>query len=414
MQNAKKDFSQDTIDSSEALPRRVRTKKLPFARPDITREEMDAVQRVLASGWLTSGPEVEKFEREFAARVGARHALAVNSATAALHLGLIAHNIGADDAVLIPSITFTATAEIVTYSGALPLILDVDRKDYLLSPRLIADFIHTQCHVKAGVLVHTNSNRNIRAMIPVHLGGRPCDLGGLKELADRYRLHIVEDAAHAFPAAYEDKMIGAVSEITAFSFYATKNLATGEGGMLTTDDAKIAERLRKVRLHGIQGQTYGRKRWKYDVVDQGYKYNMNDMSGALGRVQLKRTDEMLAKRKKISALYREGLAGLPGIKLPPVSPHQESYHLFTIEVDPSTGIGRDRFVEELYARNISTSLHFIPLYRHSYYRDSYNLKTRDYPNSEAIYDRIVSLPLYSAMSEEDTLDVIYAIKETVQ
>ncbi len=404
--------------------RRLRKRTLPFARPDIGREEIEAVNRVLSGGWLTAGPETQKFEQEFAEFVGARNALAVNSCTAALHLGMLAWDIRETDAVLLPAITFTATAEIVTYSGALPLILDVDREDYLLSPEVVRGFIDRECDFQDGRLIHRASNRRVRAMIPVHLGGRPCDMDGLRAIAREYNLRVLEDAAHAFPTRYHSldeetgkervQTVGTIGDITAFSFYATKNLTTGEGGMLTTEDDELAERLRRVRVHGIQGQTYGRKRWKYDVVDQGYKYNMTDMAAAIGRVQLARTKELQAGRARVDAAYRKGLSDLPGLRLNPETRHESSHHLFTLEVLDESGISRDRFVEELYARGIAVSLHFIPLYRLSWYRRKYKLNRRDFPASEDIYARMLSLPIYASMSEQDVEDVVLAVREVIK
>jgi len=406
--------------ANEAAPRRrLRRRKQHFARPDLGREEIQAVTRVLKSGWLTSGPETAAFEEEFAQIVGAKHAIAVNSCTAALHLALAGREIGPRDAVLVPALTFTATAEAVEYGGALPLVLDVDRESYLMDARILEDFAARECRETNGALIHQASGRRIRAMIPVHIGGRPCDLDALQDFANRYDLMILEDAAHAFPAEYRGRRIGSVGDATAFSFYATKNLTTGEGGMLTTDDDALAERARRMRLHGILGQTYGRKRWAYDVVDPGFKYNMNDLAAAMGRVQLARTEEMHARRRSILERYSEGLEDLPGLRLNPEVPGEEqglaqsACHLFTLEILPEAGLTRDRFVEEMYARNIAVSLHFIPLYRLTRYRRSYRLRRQDFPNCEAIYANIVSLPLYSAMTPDDAEDVIFAVRETL-
>ncbi len=401
--------------------RRLRTRKLHFARPDIGAAEVAAVTRVLKSGWLTSGPETLQFEAEFAEAVGAAEAVAVNSCTAALHLALAAWQLGPDDAVLVPALTFTASAEIVEYSGSLPLILDVNRDSYLMDAEIIEAFIAKDCAYKNGKLVHRPSKKRIRAILPVHLGGRPCEMDELRALAKRYRLKILEDAAHAFPAAYDERQIGGIGDATAFSFYATKNLTTGEGGMLTTNDKSLADRVRRMRLHGIKGQTYGRKRWVYDVVDQGFKYNMSDINAALGRVQLERSADMLKHRGDIHAAYDQGLADLAAsgeLRLNPPTAHESAHHLYTLEISPgkrggAKRISRDRFVEEMYARNIAVSLHFIPLYRLSRYRKAYGLKAKDYPNSEAIYRNIVSLPVYSAMSADDAADVIHAIRETL-
>ena len=393
----------------------LRVRSLPFARPDLTHEEVDAVARVLASGWLTSGPETQAFEAEFAQAVGARHAVALNSATAGLHLGLALENPGPKDGFLVPAITFTATAEVVAYSGSIPILLDVDRDSYLMSPEIIEEFFRKECNrTGGGRFRHRATGVEIRGILPVHFGGRPCEMDGILSIAKENDLCVVEDAAHAFPTRYNGRPIGSVGPLAVFSFYATKNLTTGEGGMITTDDSETAERLGRMRLHGIKGQTYGRKRWHYDVVEQGYKYNMMDMCAALGRVQLRRSAEMLRRRQSIDAIYRRELHGLAGLRLSPETPHESSYHLFTIELGPDAPFTRDRFVDEMLARGIGTSLHFIPLYRHSYYRELYELSPEAFPASEEFFARTVSLPIYSLMTDEDARDVCAAVRTLYQ
>lgn len=399
---------------SNIIPLHPKNRTLPFARPDITDEEIEAVVRVLKSGWLTSGPEVEKFESEFAAYTGSRYAVAVNSATAALHLGLENYSIGPKDAVIVPSITFTATAEVAEYNNVLPIIMDVNPASYLLDPQYVEDFIKYECKNTSDGLIHRNSGRRLKAILPVHLGGRLCDMDGFLEISSKYKLKIIEDAAHAFPSSYKGKKIGSIGDITAFSFYATKNLTTGEGGMLTTNSKSTAEKLRRIRLHGIKGQTYGRKRWKYDVVEKGYKYNMTDMAAAMGRIQLRRTEEMLQKRGEIINSYNKELSAVEGLKLPPVPASGESFHLYIIEVLKTKIMTRDIFVEKLFKRGIQTSLHFIPLYRHTYYKKKYKLKYSNFPNSERLFKTIVSLPVYSAMSETDLARVIKNIKDVMK
>lgn len=387
---------------------------LPYYRPDLTEAEAEAAARVLRSGWLTSGPEVQEFEREFAAFVDAPHALAVNSATAALHLAMVACEIGPEDAVLVPAMTFTASAEIIAYSGALPLVVDVDRESFLLDPDLLREFIARECAATSGGLVHRASGRRVRAMVPVHLGGRPCELDGLGRIAREYGLRMIEDAAHALPTRYRGRMIGSISEFTAFSFYATKNITTaGEGGLLAVADADTHERLRRVRLHGIQGQTYGRARWQYDVVDLGYKYNMPDVAAAVGRVQLKRSAEFQKRRLEIARRYEAACANLP-LRLVDRPDPDTAIHLATVELRTEAPVKRDELVEALYARNIATSLHFIPLYRFQHYQRTYDLQPTDFPNSEAIFASILSLPLFTTMTDEDVEDVIGALRELLE
>ncbi len=399
------------IGRRKRMPAPVRSTPLPYNRPDLGDAEVEAAARVLRSGWLTSGPEVRDFETEFAELVGAPHVLALNSATAALHLAMVACNIGPEDAVLVPAMTFTASAEIIAYSGALPLVLDVDRESFLLSPDIVRAFIAKNCQARKGVLFHRPSGRIVRAMVPVHLGGRPCDLAELQNIANEFGLRLIEDAAHALPTRFQGRMIGSISEFTAFSFYATKNVTTaGEGGMLATTNADAAERLRRVRLHGIQGQTFGRARWSYDVVDVGYKYNLTDLAAAVGRVQLRRLPEFQARRMAIAAAYERACADLP-LRLVDRPDPDTSVHLATVELRADAPLSRDALVDALYARNIATSLHFIPLYRFSFYAKNYELDPADFPNSEAIFQSILSLPLFTSMTDEDVADVTGALRD---
>ncbi len=384
---------------------------LPFARPDISSEEYAAVKRVLESGWLTTGPKTEEFESSFAEAVGANHAVALHSCTAALHLSSEAWGLGEGDAVILPSITFTATASIFEHSGCLPLIIDVDRDTYLLSAKIVETMIQKECRFDKPTnrLIHQKTGRRLQALVPVHLGGRPCEMDELEALGEQFHLKILHDAAHAFPSEYKNQRIGSLKDATAFSFYATKNLTTGEGGMLTTNDLQLAEKIRCMRSHGIQGQTYGQKRG-YDVVCKGYKYNMSDINAALGLVQLQRAQEMWDKRQRIHLLYEKELASIPWIQKNPYTPHTSSYHLYVIEIKPNPKVTRDYFVEEMYSRNIELSLHFIPLYRFTHYQKKYKLNPSSFPHSEAIYQNIVSLPIYSSMSMEDAKDVVRAIQ----
>lgn len=382
---------------------------LPFARPDITHEEIDAVTRVLESGWLTAGPESDRFEEEFARHVGSPHAIAVNSATAALHLGLLGMGVTAGDGVLVPAWTFTATAEVVFRCGGTPLLTDVDRQTYLMTPALVEQFIATQCRREERGLVHVRTGARLRGLICVHYAGRTCDLDGLREICTRENWFLGEDAAHAAGSTHQGHPIGQAGDFCAFSFYATKNMTTGEGGMLTTPHDTVAHRLRRLRIHGIETPAHRRKNYYYDVVDDGYKYNMSDVAAAMGRVQLRRSEGMLRARRAIHHAYSAGLADLPGLTL---CPDQEgsSYHLYTIEVDPGLA-ARDDFAAAVEESGIRTGLHFIPLYRMTHYRRRLNLSERDFPACEEIFARLLSLPIYSSMTRLDIEDVICAVRQ---
>ncbi len=385
----------------------------PFAQPDIGRAEIEAVERVLRSGWLTTGAETASLEEEFAQAVGAPFAVAVNSGTAAMHLAALSWGLGEKDAVILPAFTFTATAEVFVNCNTLPLILDVDRATYLLSAEIVEQFIHKHCRFRRNCLIHKKSGRQVRALVAVHYGGRPCEMEELEKLAYNYNLKILHDAAHAFQAEYKGKKIGSLRDVTAFSFYATKTLTTGEGGMLTTADRELAEKARRMRLHGIEGETYGRKRWSYDVVERGFKYNLSDICAAIGRVQLKRCRAMRQRRRLIARFYDKALAKTVTISPNPATAHKSAFHLYTIEVRADGGLDRDQLVEELYKRKIAASLHFIPLYRLSWYRQNFALKVKDFPNTEAIYKNIVSLPIYSLMSLKDAKRVVAALMDIV-
>ncbi|MEQ8351124.1 MAG: DegT/DnrJ/EryC1/StrS aminotransferase family protein [Leptospiraceae bacterium] len=386
-----------------------RSNKLPFARPDLTDLEFEAVKRVMESGWITSGPETDAFETEFAEFIGAPAAAALNSATAALHLGLVALGIGPGDVVLVPALTFTATAEVVSRTGARPVLLDVDREDYLLSPAIVQKFLDSCKLTTEGPVCDEG---RIRAIICVHYGGRVCDLDGLFEICEKMGLELLQDAAHSFPSRDGSGFVGRRGPVTAFSFYATKNMTTGEGGMLTGDRPEIIERVQQMRLHGIATPAHRRAGWHYDVVEQGYKYNLSDIASAIGRVQIKRSMQMWERRKAIHERYQAAFAEIPDIR---VCPEQvgSAFHLYTLEIEPEAAMDRDRFISALDEKKIGTGLHFIPLYRMTYYKERYNLKEETFPSCEEIFARIVSLPIYSAMSDQDCEDVIQAVRSSL-
>jgi dTDP-4-amino-4,6-dideoxygalactose transaminase len=370
-------------------------RQIPFALPSIGPEEKQAVAECLDSKWLTTGPKTKQFEAEFAAFVGSEHALAVSSCTAGMHLALEALGVGAGDRVITTPYTFTATAEVIRYLGADPLFVDIDSATLNIDP--------------VGIEAALAGNANVKAIMPVHIAGLPCPMNEIMALAQRYQLPVVEDAAHAFPCQYDGRMIGAISDVTVFSFYVTKTLATGEGGMLTTDRPEVAERARAMRLHGISRDVFDRytsdkPKWFYEVVAPGFKYNLSDIASAIGLEQLKKTEQMLARRTWIAGVYQEALADLP-LALPPQSVANgasHSWHLFVLRLDADRlTIDRNRFIELMAERGVGTSVHFIPLHLQPYWRDRYGFAPDDFPAALAAYAGAVSLPIYPAMSDDD-------------
>lgn len=376
---------------------------IPFHRPSMGEEEVAAVQEVVRSGWLTMGPKTIEFEKEFARYVGAQHAVAVSSCTAALHLALEAIGLQPGDEVLVPTTTFTATAEVVTYFKARPVFVEIDPRTMNFDP---AD-------------AERRRTPRTRAIVPVHFAGLPCDMAKIQLLAKRHNLHIIEDAAHALPARYGGTRIGGLSELTAFSFYATKTLSTGEGGMVTTNNEEYAERIRIMRLHGISRDAWarytGEGSWYYEVLAAGYKYNMTDLQAALGLVQLSKCDALWAARCRIAERYTEAFQSVEGLEVPRICESRESaWHLYVLRLQPKRlRINRDTFVEKLKERGIGTSVHFIPLHLQVYYQTAYGYKRGDFPRAEREYQRCFSLPIYPTMREEDVDRVIAAVTKIV-
>lgn len=376
---------------------------LPFHLPSIGEEEIAEVVDTLRSGWLTTGVKTQRFEAEFARRLGVPQALALCSGTAALHLALRVCGIGPGDEVVVPTYTFTATAEVVTYLGARPVLADVDP---------------TTSNLTVDALERVLSPRT-RAVMPVHIAGAPCDMDPILDLARARDLRVVEDVAHALPARYRGRDAGTLGDAGAFSFYATKNLTTGEGGMLVLRDPRHAEEARVLALHGISKDAWKRYTatgsWYYEVLDSGYKYNLTDIAASLGLHQLRRLDGFHARRRVLAGRYRAGLADLDAVILPEETPGTEhAWHLYLLRVRPEMlRIDRDRFIEELRARNIGTSVHFIPLHLHPYYRDVWGYRAGDFPAAEAAYARTISLPLYPALTDADVDDVVSAVRDVV-
>ena len=375
---------------------------VPFHRASLGEEEVQAVSEVLRSGWLTMGSKTLEFERRFADYVGSRYAIAVSSCTAALHLSLEAIGLEPGDEVLLPTTTFTATAEVVTYLRARPVFVDIDPLTMNISP---------------GDAKRRISPRT-RAMIPVHFAGLPCDMDSLRDLAQAHQLHVVEDAAHALPSAYRGRRIGALSELTAFSFYATKTLTTGEGGMITTDDESHVKRMQVMRLHGISRNAWNRSgsSWDYEVREAGYKYNLTDLQSAIGMAQLAKCDEMNEARRRIAERYSDAFASLPALEVPEILPdRQSSWHLYVLRLRlEQLSIDRKRFIEELAARGVNASVHFIPLHLQPYYQERFGYRPGDFPNAEHEYERCVSLPIYPGMSDDEIRYVITTVSDIVR
>lgn len=376
---------------------------VPFHRACVGEEEVKAVAEVIRSGWITMGPKTFEFEKQFASYIGAEHAIAVSTGTAALHLSLEAAGVQAGDEVLIPTTTFTATGEAVTYVGARPVLVDIDPMTMNMDLTDAASRITPKT----------------KAIIPVHLGGQPCDMRGIQDLADKHQLRVIEDAAHALPSEYNGKRIGQVSEFTCFSFYATKTLTTGEGGMITTSSATAADRIRLMRLHGIERDAWKRYRsdgsWFYEVLEAGFKYNLTDLQSAIGLAQLSKCDAMARERQTIAKRYTAAFSRFEEL-VPPVirSGRSTSWHLYILRIKLNQmNTDRDRFIRTLQQRGVSSSVHFIPLHLQPYYQRAYGYKPGDFPHAESEYRACLSLPIFPGMTEQEIEHVIRAVGETI-
>jgi dTDP-4-amino-4,6-dideoxygalactose transaminase len=373
--------------------------QVPFHRADFDEEAVQAVAEVIRSGWLTMGAKTFEFERQFAEYVGARFAIAVSSCTAALHLCLEAVGIRAGDEVLVPTTTFTATAEVITYFGARPIFVDIDSKTMNLDVRDATRRITQQT----------------RAIIPVHFAGQPCDIDEIRDLAATNNIHAIEDAAHSLPASYKGQSVGKLSELTAFSFYATKTLSTGEGGMITTEDKSYAQRMQLMRLHGISRDAWKRyavkNAWRYEVLENGFKYNFTDLQAALGTVQLRKCTRMARDRERIAQSYNQAFSGIESLEIPYVHSDRESaWHLYVLRLNlDRCRIDRDKFIEELGDLGVCVSVHFIPLHLQPVYQRVYGYKRGDLPQAETEYARCFSLPIYPSMTQEEVDYVISSV-----
>jgi dTDP-4-amino-4,6-dideoxygalactose transaminase len=379
---------------------------LPFSAPEIGDEEIAEVVDTLKSGWLTTGPKTRRFEEDFTAFLGdpSLQSMAVNSATAGLHLALEALGVGPGDEVITTTHTFTATAEVVRYLGADVVLVDIDPA--------------TMC-IDCAAAERAITERT-KVIIPVHYGGRAADMDALLSMAERHGLKIVEDAAHAIPTTCGGRLVGTLgSAATVFSFYANKTITTGEGGMVVTRDAATAERIRVMRLHGMSRDAFNRftaqvPSWYYEVIAPGFKYNLTDIASSIGIHQLRRARAFQQRRSEIAAAYGEALRDLP-LTLPPAAAGTDlhAWHLYVVRLTDAAPIGRDAFIERLYANGIGCSVHYIPLHQQPYWRDRYALQAAQFPHSQRAYERLVSLPIYTGMTQADVRRVADAAREAL-
>ena len=381
-------------------------KFLPFALPLIGEDEITEVVDTLRSGWLTTGKKTQVFEEDFARFVNASYALGVNSATSGLHLALEAVGVGPGDLVITTPYTFTATAEVIRYLGADPLLVDIDPDTFNIDPALIRDALE--------------KHDNVKAIMPVHFAGQSCEMDEIIQLAKSYNVKIVEDAAHALPTTWKGKLIGSLpgADITVYSFYVTKTIATGEGGMVVTENKDYVSRMKTMRLHGINRDVFDRytsdkPSWFYEVVEPGYKYNMTDVAASLGIHQLKQAWAFQKRREWIAQQYDDAFKDLP-VSVPHVEHPDDTHawHLYVLQLNlEGLVINRDQFIEKMAAENIGTSVHFIPLHLQPYWRDRYHYQESDFPIALKVYRQAVSLPIYPKMTNNDVENVIAAVKK---
>jgi dTDP-4-amino-4,6-dideoxygalactose transaminase len=381
-----------------------RSRFLAFHVPEIGDEEVAAVAETLRSGWLTTGPKVHAFEHDFARYIGTPHAVALNSCTAALHLALDTIGLSEGDEVLVPTMTFAATAEVVLYFRARPVLVDCEPDTLNVDPEGLERAI----------------SKRTRALIPVHYAGHACDMAPILQIAQTHRLKVIEDAAHALPASYNGQRVGTFGELACFSFYATKTICTGEGGMVTTANPEYAESVRMMSLHGISKDAWKRYSaegsWYYEIVRPGFKYNMTDIAATLGLVQLGKCDRLWQARNRIAEIYSEALADLEGIVLPAARSNvKHAWHLYPIRLGlEQLRISRVEFITLMREQNIGSSVHFIPLHLHPFYRDTYRYRRENFPNASNAYERLVSLPIYPAMTDSDVADVVTVVRDIIR
>jgi dTDP-4-amino-4,6-dideoxygalactose transaminase len=379
-------------------------KYIHFAQPLFGTEEKKEVIKAMDSGWVTLGPGTKVFEEEFAKYTGAKYAVGLSSCTAALHLALIAAGVGPGDEVITTIFTFAASINPVLILGGKPVLVDINEKTMNIDENLIEEKI----------------TKKTKVIMPMHYGGYPCNMNAIRKIAKKHKLIIIEDAATAIGASYKGKKIGNIGDMTCFSFHPIKNMSTGDGGMVTTNNKAYAERLMLLRLHGMSKEAWKRHTaagsWKYDIVEPGFKYNMTDIQAALGRVQLKRLDGFIKTRKQYARIFDRELAKIPEITIPIHSENSgTAYNLYTIRIDTANlTVSRDEIVELLKQEQIGVSVYYIPLYEFSYFQKNLKLKKKDFPNAEKVYQSMMSLPLYPKMNLKDVNRVINTLSDIIK
>lgn len=377
---------------------KLRENFLPYNLPLIDESEINEVVDTLKSGWITTGPKTKRFEEEFKGYIGAKHAIAVNSCTAGLHLSLIASDIGPGDEVITTPLTFCATVNVIEHCGATPVLVDIDEKTFNIDVTKIEEKITPKT----------------KAIMPVHFAGQSCEMDEIKKIAKKYNLLVIEDAAHSVGTEYKGQKIGKDSYSACYSFYATKNLATAEGGMIVTNNDNLAEKLRILSLHGISKDAWKRYtsegNWYYEVIYPGFKYNMTDIQAALGIHQLKKLDNFNNVRAQYAKIYNESFSDISGIILPQEYIQGMVWHLYCLRLQD---FPRDKFIEKMKEYNIGTSVHFIPIHNHPYYKNKYNFQQNDFPVVNKIFNEIVSLPLYPKMTKEDVNYVVNVTRNII-
>jgi len=398
---------------------------VPFFRPAITEAEIDSVVTCLRSGWLTTGPRTKEFEARFAEYLGVKHAIALNSCTAALHLALDAIGVGRGDLVLVPTMTFAATAEVVRYFDAIPVFVDCDPQTLCIDPDALAATLEALKANRpvAGLKPPFGA---VKAIIPVHYGGQMVDVARISELARAHGVPVIEDAAHTLPAYYRTgatapwQLVGTTADISCFSFYANKCITTGEGGMAVTNDDAWAARMRTMSLHGMSKDAWkrfmGGGSWAYEIVAPGFKYNLTDVAASLGIVQLARAEELWAERARVAALYLEGLRDVAALELPIELPdRRHAWHLFAIKLKlDRLKIDRAAFISQMHAHGVAASVHWLPLHMQPYYRELYGYEPGEFPVAAQVWPTLVSLPLFPGIAPGEIQQVIDVVRRVAE